>query len=49
MGIFDKGLYIEPKYNFLEKYVNMAYKGFWTPAKYEKLIKEVETIVFIFP
>ena len=46
MGIFDKGLYIEPKYNFLEKYVNMAYKGFWTPAKYEKLIKEVDAPQF---
>lgn len=46
MGIFDKGLYIEPKYNFLEKYVNMAYRGFWTPAKYEKLIKEVDAPYF---
>lgn len=35
-------MYIDPKYQFLEKYVKMAYKGFWTPAKYEKLIREVD-------
>ena len=42
MGIFDKGNYVEPKYSFLEKYIKIMYKGFWTPAKYEKLIKEVD-------
>ena len=42
MGIFDKGNYVEPKYDFLEKYIKIMYKGFWTPAKYEKLIKEVD-------
>ena len=42
MGIFDKGNYAEPKYSFLEKYIKIMYKGFWTPAKYEKLIKEVD-------
>lgn len=42
MGIFEKGLHIDPKYNHLEKYVNIMYRGFWTPAKYEKLIKEVD-------
>lgn len=42
MGIFDKGAYIEPKYQFLEKYIQIMYKGFWTPAKYEKLIREVD-------
>lgn len=46
MGIFDKGNYVEPKYSFLEKYVTMAYKGFWTPAKYEKLIREVDAPFF---
>lgn len=46
MGIFDKGNYVEPKYEFLEKYVSMAYRGFWTPAKYEKLIKEVDAPFF---
>lgn len=42
MGIFDKGLHLDPKYQFLEKYVHIMYRGFWTPAKYEKLIKEVD-------
>lgn len=43
MSIFERGLHIDPKYNFLEKYVSIMYRGFWTPAKYEKLIKEVDT------
>lgn len=38
--IFEKGLYLDPKYAHLDKYVTIMYKGFWTPAKYEKLIKE---------
>lgn len=42
MGIFERTHYIDPKYQFLEKYVRLAYKGFWTPAKYEKLIREVD-------
>lgn len=46
MSIFNKGLHIEPKYNFLEKYVHIMYRGGWTPAKYEKLIKEVDTPYF---
>ena len=43
MSIFDRKLHIDPKYNFLEKYVHIMYRGFWTPAKYEKLIAEVDT------
>jgi ribonucleoside-diphosphate reductase beta chain len=39
-NIFEKGLYLDPEYQFLDKYVGIMYKGFWTPAKYEKLIKE---------
>jgi ribonucleoside-diphosphate reductase beta chain len=42
MSIFEKSLHIDPEYNHLEKYVNIMYKGFWTPAKYEKGIKEVD-------
>lgn len=38
--IFSPEPYLNPKYNHLEKYVNIMYKGFWTPAKYEKLIRE---------
>ena len=39
-SIFEKGQYLNPKYEFLDKYVRIMYRGFWTPAKYEKLIKE---------
>jgi len=42
-SIFEKKLHIDPEYQHLEKYVNIMYRGFWTPAKYEKLIKEVDT------
>lgn len=42
MNIFEKGLHIDPKYQHLEKYVHIMYRGFWTPAKYEKLIAEVD-------
>jgi ribonucleotide reductase beta subunit family protein with ferritin-like domain len=42
MSIFEKGLHIDPKYQHLEKYVHIMYRGFWTPAKYEKLIAEVD-------
>ena len=46
MGIFDKGVYLDPKYEFLEKYVLIGWKGFWTPGKYEKLIHEVDAPYF---
>lgn len=42
MGLFESEQYLNPKYQHLDKYVNIMYKGFWTPAKYEKLIKEVD-------
>lgn len=42
MGIFDDLSYENPKYDFLEKYVQIMYKGAWTPAKYEKGIIEVD-------
>lgn len=42
MSIFEKTKHIDPKYQYLDKYVNIMYRGFWTPAKYEKLIKEVD-------
>lgn len=40
MSIFEAGRYLDPEYQFLDKYVGIMYRGFWTPAKYEKLIKE---------
>lgn len=42
MNIFEKVLHVDPKYQHLEKYVHIMYRGFWTPAKYEKGIKEVD-------
>ena len=42
MPILDKGLYLDPKYDYFNKYVNVAYKGFWTPAKYEQDIEEID-------
>lgn len=42
MGIFDDLQYENPKYDYLEKYVHIMYKGMWTPAKYEKMIREVD-------
>jgi len=41
-SIFEKTLHIDPEYQDLEKYVYIMYKGFWTPAKYERGIKEVD-------
>lgn len=41
-NIFEKNLHIDPEYQSLEKYVHIMYRGFWTPAKYEKLIAEVD-------
>ena len=41
-SIFEKVLHIDPEYQHLEKYVHIMYRGFWTPAKYEKSIKEVD-------
>lgn len=42
MSIFEKTKHVDAKYQHLDKYVNIMYRGFWTPAKYEKLIKEVD-------
>lgn len=42
MGLFEKGLYLDPKYDFLNKYVSIMYRGMWTPAKYEQNIREVD-------
>lgn len=38
--IFTETVYLNPKYSFLDKHALVMYKGGWTPAKYEKLIKE---------
>ena len=41
-NIFEKNLHIDPTYQHLEKYVHIMYRGFWTPAKYEKGVREVD-------
>lgn len=46
MSIFDNDVYLNSKYVFLDKYVSIMYRGFWTPAKYEKLIHEVDAPQF---
>ena len=38
-NIFEAGKYLDPEYQYLDKYVSIMYRGFWTPAKYEKMIK----------
>ena len=42
MGIFEKTKHKDPEYEFLDKYVKIMYKGFWTPAKYEKNIHDID-------
>ncbi len=39
-SIFEYTNYVDPEYEFLEKHILTMYRGGWTPAKYEKLIKE---------
>lgn len=45
-GIFEKTEYLDKRYSFLDRYVHIAYKGFWTPAKYEKLIRDIDVPYF---
>lgn len=40
MSIFEADKYCDPEYQYLDKYVHIMYRGFWTPAKYEKLIRD---------
>ena len=46
MGILEESKYADEKYEYLEKYVNIMFKGFWTPAKYEQLIATVDAPYF---
>jgi ribonucleoside-diphosphate reductase beta chain len=40
MSIFENTTYLNPKYNYLDKYSTMMYRSFWTPAAYQSLIEE---------
>lgn len=42
MGIFENTEHLNPKYQDLDKFCDMAYKSFWTPAKYKKNIIKVD-------
>lgn len=42
-NIFEEEQFLHPNYQHLDKYVHIMFKGFWTPAKYEKLIREQDT------
>lgn len=39
MSIFENEQYLNPKYQHLDKYCNMMFKAFWTPAAYKSLIE----------
>lgn len=41
-GIFIKEKHIDPRYSNFDKYINIMYRGMWTPSAYEKLIREVD-------
>lgn len=45
--ILEKSLYMDPKYDYLDKYCNIIYKSFWTPAKYLKLIEEQDAKQYV--
>lgn len=42
MSIFEQTKYLDPRYDHLSRYVNVMHKGFWTPSKYQKLIKDID-------
>lgn len=45
MSIFEPMEYLNPKYDFLDKYTTMMYKSIWTPAAYQNLI-EVQDVPY---
>jgi len=42
MSIFEKGKHLDPDYDHLDRYCDVAYKSIWTPAKYLKNIKRAD-------
>lgn len=46
MSIFKNEQYLNPKYQFLDKYCMMMFKSFWTPAAYQNLIEEQDVPYF---
>lgn len=45
--ILEKRMYIDPQYDYLDRYCNIMYKSFWTPAKYLKLIQEQDAKQYV--
>lgn len=41
-NIFEKTKHIDPNYEYLMKYGDKMWKGFWTPAKYKKNIEKTD-------
>ena len=41
-NIFEKTKHIDPEYQHLSKYIDIMWKGFWTPAKYQKNIDKID-------
>lgn len=41
-SIFVTDKYADPHYSHLEHFVTKIYRGFWTPGKYQQLIREVD-------
>lgn len=39
-GILEEGKYLDPRYAYLEPFAQKIFKGFWTPAKYERGVRE---------
>lgn len=42
MSIFVKEKHIDGRYTYLEKYGDVMWKSFWTPAKYKKNIEKID-------
>ena len=40
MSIFEKGLHLDPNYDFLDKYCGLAFDSDWNPAKYKQGIEK---------
>lgn len=46
MSVFKHTKHVDPKYSDYQRFVDIMYKGFWSPAKYEQLIKENDAVQF---
>lgn len=42
MSIFEKGLHLDPNYDFLDKYCDIAFDSDWNPSKYKQGITKMD-------